>query len=110
MGLKAVVVIIVVIALIILGVQGYLHWEASIQNQVSIKVSQVNYGYDVFSGSHTTEVLGFDGRENLLFWDNQTGLFLPNHSYLVVYYADYRGIWPVCGYTIVSIAQINDTP
>jgi hypothetical protein len=111
MGIKAIVAILALVVVVVLGIHGYMGWKSSITNQISIKVSSNNYGYDMLSGSHTTEVLGFDGKEQLCFWDNQTALFLPNHSYLIVYHSDYRGLLlPICADTIVSITPINDTP
>jgi hypothetical protein len=111
MGLKAgIVVAIVVLASIWLGIHAYMNWTTTIENYAKVKVGLINYGYDVFSGSHETEVVGVDGTEQLQFWDNQTGLFLPYHSYALSYHTEYRGwICPIGNSVIDSIKEINGT-
>ncbi len=89
-------------------------WWASVMDHIpnssQVKVSQINVGWDWWTNSWTTEVLGFDGKERLDFWDNQSSLFLPNHEYLIDYHNGYRGFWPIARWTIDNVTEIVNTP
>jgi len=102
-----VVAIVVVIAMAWIGIASFSAWTTTIVNVSKIKVSQVNVGYDWLTNSQQTEVLGFDGKENLVFWNNVSQYFEPNHEYKVIYHGDYKGFWPIKAWTLVSVEELS---
>ena len=87
-----------------------MNWQCSIVNTALFRVAYVNYGYDWVAGSHTTEVQSLAGEQQLIFWGNLTGSFVPNQSYRVTYHTDYRGwVFPDSADTLVTITPVNST-
>lgn len=99
--------IVCIIAIPWILTANYAAWRTTVLNVSKVKVSQVNVGYDWLTNSQKTEVLGFDGKENLVFWNNVSQYFEPNHEYRVTYHADYKGFWPMDAWTLVNVEELQ---
>lgn len=89
--LSIVCALIIIVVSTSLGIVLAMNYECSIIKTTRIRVSQVNVKYEWWPMScYITTVIGYDSTSQLVFWDNVSDCFMPNHTYFIVYHTDYR--------------------